>query len=302
MSQSLLPPELLAQLARFRLANRRRVQGRYAGTHRSRRHGSSLDFADYREYVTGDDLRRVDLPAFQRLGKLLVKLYEAEDEAALRLVLDRSSSMGFGDKTKVANELAAAFTALAGAAQDRVRVLLVGGTDGEAITSVDAGPWFRGPRAMSAVSQRLLASSPPRDADNPTGRAHLAAALRQAHGQGPRGPVVLVTDLLFEGWEGTLRALSSGRGDAILLHLLGREDLDPVLEGDLRLVDAETGIAVEMAIDEKSLAAFRRRRDQWLDDVEQTCGSLGIAYARVTDDADIADVLLRDLRSLGVVA
>lgn len=302
MTEPLLPPELLAQLARFRLANRQRVQGRYAGTHRSRRYGSSLDFADYREYVPGDDPRRVDLPAFQRLGKLLVKLYEAEDEAALRLVLDRSASMGFGTKTRVANELAAAFTALAGAAQDRVRVLLVGGTDGATITSVDAGPWFRGPRALAAVGQRLLASSAPRDDDAPTGRAHLAAALRQAHGQGPRGPVVLVTDLLFEGWEGTLRALSGGRGDAILLHLLGREDLDPVLEGDLRLVDAETGTSVEMAIDEKSLAAFRVRRDAWLSDVEEACGRLGIAYARVTDDAQIADVLLRDLRSLGVVA
>ena len=165
MSEALLPPELLAQLARFRLANRHRVQGRYAGTHRSRRHGSSLDFADYREYVPGDDPRRVDLPAFQRLGKLLVKLYEAEDEAALRVVIDRSASMGFGNKSLVANQLTAAFTALAGAAQDRVRVLLVGGTDGTTVTPVDAGPWFRGPRAMAAVTDRLATSNPPRDDD-----------------------------------------------------------------------------------------------------------------------------------------
>lgn len=300
--EPLLPPDLLARLGRLRLSNRQRVQGRHAGAHRSRRHGSSLDFADHREYVAGDDPRSIDLPAFQRLGKLLIKLYEAEDEASLRVVVDRSASMGFGRKRRAADQVTAAFAALASASQDRVRVLLVGARrDGE-VRTVDAGPWYRGPSTLPAVTLRLRAAAPPEGDEEATGRAHLAAALRQAHGEGPGGPVLLVTDLLYDGWQGTIRALAGGRGDAVLLHLLGREDLEPTLDGDLRLVDAETHQSVEIAIDEKSLIAFRTRRDAWLDDVAALCGQQGVAYARVMDDTDITTLLLTDLRALGVVA
>jgi hypothetical protein len=314
----LLPAELLARLARFRLANRHRVQGRYAGSHRSRRLGQSLDFADEREYVPGDDPRSIDLNASRRIGRLLVKLYEAEDEAAVRVVLDLSASMGFGRKVVAARQLTAAFAALAAGGQDRVRVLLVGGhpvdADGDEddarghgdhspprAPSVDAGPWFRGPSTLAAVEHRLLGSAPPPTDGDPPGRAHLVAALRQAHGEGPRGPVVLVSDLLFPGWQGAVRALASGRGDAVLVHVLGREDLEPALRGDLRLVDAETGETCEVGITDEMLDDYRATRDAWLAEVEATVGSHGIGYARHVDDTDVGDLLLHDLRSLGVL-
>ncbi len=294
----LLPPELLARLAQFRLANRHRVQGRYAGSHRSRRLGQSLDFADEREYVPGDDPRSVDLNASRRLGRLLVKLYEAEDEAAVRIVLDLSASMGFGRKVLAARQLTAAFAALAAAGQDRVRVLLVGAAGGG---PVDAGPWFRGPATLPAVTHRLLDAAPPTGDGDPPGRAHLVAAVRQAHGEGPRGPVVLVSDLLFPGWHGVVRALAAGRGDAVLVHVLGREDLEPALRGDLRLVDAETGEATEVGISDDTLDDYREARDAWLAEVEATTASHGIGYARHVDDRDVADLLLHDLRGLGVL-
>lgn len=322
-SSTLLPPELLARLAGFRLANRHRVQGRYAGSHRSRRLGQSLDFADEREYVPGDDPRSIDLNASRRLGRLLVKLYEAEDEAAVRLVLDLSASMGFGRKTLAARQVTAAFAALAAGGQDRVRVLLVGGrpvpTDTSSVPSggtspteehtrrvdvvaVDAGPWFRGPATLPAVEHRLLSTNPPDGTGEPAGRAHLVAALRQAHGEGPRGPVVLISDLLFPGWQGVVRALASGRGDAVLVHVLGREDLEPTVRGDLRLVDAETGEIAEISITDDSLDDYRATRDAWLEEVEATVTSHGIGYARAVDDTDIGDLLLTDLRGLGVLA
>lgn len=322
-NSALLPPELLARLAGFRLANRHRVQGRYAGSHRSRRLGQSLDFADEREYVPGDDPRSIDLNASRRLGRLLVKLYEAEDEAAVRLVLDLSASMGFGRKTTAARQLTAAFAALAAGGQDRVRVLLVGGRpvlptsdvpSGGAspteeptpragdVAAVDAGPWFRGPSTLPAVEHRLLATAPPDGSGEPAGRAHLVAALRQAHGEGPRGPVVLISDLLFPGWQGVVRTLASGRGDAVLVHVLGREDLEPTMRGDLRLVDAETGEVTEVGITDDALDDYRATRDAWLDEVETTVASHGIGYARAVDDTDIGDLLLTDLRGLGVLA
>jgi uncharacterized protein (DUF58 family) len=133
MTEHLLPPALLGRLGRLRLASRRRVQGRFAGAHASRRYGSSLDFADYREYVPGDDPRWVDPNAYARLGRLLVRLFEAEDEAALRVVVDCSASMAFGNKLHRGRQVAVALAAIAAGGGDRVRVLLAGPT-------CDAGP------------------------------------------------------------------------------------------------------------------------------------------------------------------
>jgi hypothetical protein len=143
-----LPAATVAKLARLRLAGRRRVEGRFSGGHLSRRYGSSMDFADYREYVPGDDPRHIDTHAHARLGKRLIKLYDAEDEAALRVVIDRSASMGFGRKLQAAVEVAAAFAVIATATGDRVRLLLAG-------EATDPGPWFRGQGAMAAVDHRL---------------------------------------------------------------------------------------------------------------------------------------------------
>lgn len=299
--ERLLSPRLVGELARFRLATRRRVAGRYAGAHPSRRFGSSLDFADYREYVAGDDPRRVDLSAYQRLGRLLVKLYEAEDEAAVRVVVDLSASMAFGRKARCASEIAAAFSALAASGQDRVRVLLAGAAGRD---PVDAGPWFRGPNALAAVEHRLLQVSPPepRDGGQPVGRADLAGAVRRAHGEGPVGPVVVVSDLLFEGWQDLVRGLAAGRGDALLVHLLGRGDLEPDERGDLRLVDSETGQDVEVGVADDALESYAAVRDAWLREVDAVAGQHGVAIARVVDDTPVEELVLTSLRRLGVVA
>jgi uncharacterized protein (DUF58 family) len=279
---------VVARLGRLRLGGRRRVEGRFAGAHASRRYGTSLDFADYREYVPGDDLRRIDLHARARLGKTLVKLYDAEDEAALRVVVDLSASMGFGDKPRAAREVAAALAVVAGGGGDRVRVLLAG-------AAVDAGPWFKGPAALPQVEARLLAAAGARQTDLP-------AALRRAHGEGPRGPVVLVSDLLFDGWEAVVAALGAGRGEAVLVHLLGRTDLEPDVRGDLRLADAETGAEVEVGVAEHALQAYAATRDAWLDDVARTCGAHGVAYARLVDDEPVEPLVAVRLTGLGVVA
>ena len=299
----ILTPETVANLRRFRLATRRRLEGRYAGAHASRRFGSSVDYADHREYVPGDDLRAIDRSAYLRLGRLLVKLFEAEDEAAVRVVVDLSASMGFGRKASAAREVAAALTAVASNGQDRVRVLVVGtGTGTGAGAGVDAGPWFRGPEALPAVEARLLGAVPPEDGDEPPGRPDLISALRRAHGEGPVGPVVLVSDLLFDGWEEVVRALATGRGDGIVVHLLGRGDVEPDLHGDLRLVDSETGDEVEVGIADEALDDYAAARDGWLGEVAAQAGRYGVAYVTVIDDEPIEDLIVNALRRLGIVA
>ncbi len=250
----------------------------------------------------------------------------------MRVVVDLSASMGFGRKAQVAREVTAAFAALAANGQDRVRVLLAGATPATPTAptpaptetefappssrvareqggklgqgGVDAGPWFRGPSALPAVEHRLLAVRPadPAGDGQVPGRADLLTAVRRARGEGPTGPVVLVSDLMFEDAEDVLRALASGRGDALVVHVLGREDLDPSERGDLRLVDAETGLDVEVGIAEDALDAYAGARDAWLADTAALCGRHGIGYARVVDDQSVEDLVLTTLRALGVVA
>src|SRR4051812_42820021 len=104
----LLDPGLLARLERLQLATRRPLAGRFSGEHRSRRHGTSLDFADYREYHPGDDFRRIDYHLYARLDVLLLKLFEAEDDITVRLLVDTSASMASGGKLEQACRVAAA--------------------------------------------------------------------------------------------------------------------------------------------------------------------------------------------------
>ncbi|HVM00740.1 MAG TPA: DUF58 domain-containing protein [Egibacteraceae bacterium] len=283
---TVLAPAAVARLRRLRLVTRRRVEGRYAGAHASRRHGTSLDFADYRAYVPGDDPRWVDAHAYARLGRLLTKRFEAEYETALRVVVDTSASMGFGGKAAAVRAVAAGLAAVALAGGDRVRVLLAG-------PEVDPGPWLRGARGLAQAQRRLAAVEI-------AGAADLAAALRRARAEGPRGPVMLVSDLLFEGWEDVVTELA--RGEATLVHLLGRTDVEPDVRGDLRLVDAETGAEVEVAVGERALADYAAARDAWLDAVRSAATRRGVVYARHLDDEPVEDLLAVRLTGLGVLA
>ena len=288
MNQGVLAPAVVARLGRLRLSGRRRVEGRFAGAHLSRRHGSSLDFADYREYVAGDDPRRIDVNAHARLGKRLIKLFEAEDEAALRVVVDTSASMGFGNKAVVAQQVAAGLAVVATGGGDRVRVLLAGET-------TSPGPWYRGGQSMPVIEQRLTDITT-------AGQAGLAAAVRRAIGEGPRGPVVLVSDLLDEGWPAVIESLGLGRADTCLIHVLGRDELEPPLDGDLRLADAESAAEVEVAISPQTLAEYDTAVGQWLGEVESACASRGIIYLRIVDDESVEDLFLTRLPPTGLVA
>jgi uncharacterized protein (DUF58 family) len=283
----LLDPELLMRLIQLRFVARRRVEGRFVGRHGSGRYGSSLDFVDYRPYVAGDDPRWVDPHTSARLGRLLVRLFEAEEETALRIVLDCSASMGFGDKFHRARQVAAVLAAIAVSGGDRVRLLLAGAT-------CDAGPWFLGASSLPRIEARLLCARTDRTTD-------LRTVLARAHGDGPRGPVILVTDLLDEKWSDILRTLAGRWADRALVHILGRSDLDPDFDDDLRLADSETGVEVEVGLVAGVLEDYRTTTTRWLDEVSRECGGRRIAYARLVDDEPVEDLLLVTLTGLGML-
>jgi uncharacterized protein (DUF58 family) len=310
-----LSPGLVAQLAQHQLAPSTRVRGRFAGAHRSSRFGSSADVADVREYVAGDDLRRIDRAASRRHGKLQVALTEAEDDAAAQVVVDRSASMA-GEKAAQTDRLVSGLAVLG--ARDGLRLWFAdapsadaaGGLNAEAAGAPSAaarggpgaaGGWARGQRALPTAHTLLARSPVPSGDDKPAGRPDLAAVVRRAARTGAQGPLLLISDLLFDGWEAVVTALGAARRDAVVLQVLARDELDPRLDGDVRLVDVETGDEVEVGADERTLAAYAEALEAHLAAVEQACTDHAVAHVLVPAGADPAEVLLGDLRVAGVV-
>ncbi len=282
----LLPPSLLGRLERLQLSTRRRLAGGLTGEHRSPRHGSSLDFADYREYYPGDDLRRVDLHAFARLDRLLLKLFEAEDDLALRLLIDTSASME-GEKLHRAAQVAGALGFSALVRRDIVTV--------HTFPVEHNGPRFLGRSATAQLLQTLenLEAS----GDTPFASATLRALSRP----GPPGLTVVISDLLTPEWEQGIRRLPARRGDLVVVHVLDPQDLDPDLEGDLELVDAETGARVEVSLSSKVMTDYRQLAHRWADDVAGRVRASGGAYLRVLTTDPIEDVILGGARAAGVL-
>lgn len=228
----------LSLLGRLDLNYRLPHSGLYAGERRSPRSARSPEFSDFRPYVSGDDFRQIDWRAYARLEKLMLRLYVAEEEACLNVVLDTSASMAMGDPPKwpAAQRLAAALAFLGLAAMDRVQVGSLGG---------DHVPPLRGrdgvARAWAFVkAQRPGGQAGPED-------------LRGLHWPRP-GLTIVLSDFLVEDragpadWGPALARLSHGRQEPVLWQILAPDEEHPSLSGDLKLVDVESDRARELTI------------------------------------------------------
>jgi uncharacterized protein (DUF58 family) len=285
-SSALLDPRLLARLERLQLGTRRRLAGGLTGDHRSPRHGSSLDFADYREYTPGDDLRRVDQFAFARLDKLLLKLFEAEDDVTVRLLIDTSGSMA-GPKLHRAKQLAAAIGFVSLTRRDIVTV--------HTFPSNAPRPRLLGRSAIGQLFTIL-------EGLEASGESPFSTAVTRLLGQpGPPGMTVVLSDLLTIDWERGVRRLPARRGDLAVIQVLDRTDIHPDMTGDLELVDSESGARVEVSLSAKVVEDYSQMARAWVDEVAGRVRACGGGYAQVFADDRLEDVLLSSWRSEGVL-
>jgi len=244
-----ITPELLRALERLSLPSRRPVLGATVGRRRSRRYGSSLDLADYRSYVPGDDIRRLDWGAYARLGRLLLRLYAGEEDACVTAWVDTSASMAWDPvgKERVARGLAGALVYLALAADDRAAC--VGFADG---VTGRAGP-VRGKRS----APRLWAAL----ASLPGGVATDWRAVAGAARSVPRGVALVFSDFLTDELpKQALAALRRAGHEVVLVQVLSPLELSPLLRGELRLLDAETAASVELTLGDAAIASYQRAR------------------------------------------
>ena len=283
----LLDASFLVRLEALQLGTRRRLAGHFAGEHRSVRHGQSVDFADYRQYHPGDDFRRIDYFLYARLGVLNVKLFEAEEDLHLRLLVDTSASMGTGDKLACARRVAAALGFVALTRRDPVSV--------HSFPLDRPAPRFAGRGAVPALFAHLQRLEAGGDT------AFAAAVSAMLARPGPAGLTVVVSDLLTPEWETALGRLPSRGGDVVVVHVLDPEELRPTLAGDLELVDRESGRRVAVSLAPETVEQYRGVAADWLERVATRCRQVGAGYVRLLTSDDLESTLLGAWRSAGVL-
>ena len=284
---TLLDAGFLARLEALQLGTRRRLAGHFAGEHRSVRHGSSIDFADYRQYNPGDDFRRIDYFLYARLGILNVKLFEAEEDLHLRLLVDTSASMATGDKLHCARRVAAALGFVALTRRDPVSV--------HTFPLERAAPRFAGRGAVAAMFahlERLEAAG-----DTPFAAAVASLLARP----GPAGLTVVISDLLTPEWDAALGRLPSRGGDVVVVQVLDPEELRPSMAGDLELVDRESGSRVAVSLAADTVAQYERLAADWVERVAARCRQVGAGYVRLLTTDDLESSLLGAWRTAGVL-
>jgi uncharacterized protein (DUF58 family) len=296
MAASLITPELLRRLEQFQLLAARRAKSSAKGERRSRARGQSVEFADYRNYVAGDDFRYLDWNLFGRLDKLFLKLYEEERELPVTIFLDASESMTFGTPRKFdfARQVAAAIGYVALCGFDRVSVQLFPDAMGEgairgALRSV------RGRKSSLQFFQNLSLV-------NASGTASFNEALRRAALTARRSGVgIVLSDFLDPaGYEPGLTALI-GRGFQVsAVQILAPEEVNPTDFGDLRLVDSENGSVQEVTFGKFRLKNYQQTVQNYIQRLREFCQSRGINFFTTSSDASLEKLLLKQLREAEV--
>ncbi len=292
MTEPLFETTFLRKLDRLILMTRRAMAGEMQGERRSPRRGASVEFADFRPYTPGDDIRQIDWNLYARMERFFLKLFVAEEELTIHLLIDVSSSMDWGEPNKLrhALKLAGAFGYIALSSLDRVTVTALGAEGAQRQL-----PGVRGKRGALPLFAFLQQIRPETAVDLST------ACHRYMRTARTPGPLLLCSDLLDAGWEDALRALSSRPFEITLLHILAPQELDPQFDGDFRLVDAEGGTAVEISADLDALRRYRENLTSWQAEIESFCSGRGINYFFVDTAISVEDFVLSRMRQRGVL-
>ena len=288
----LLSPELLAQLERLELVSRKIFRGRMKGERRSRRKGQSVEFADFRSYVPGDDLRFIDWNTYARLDRLFLKMFLEEEDLHFYTLIDASGSMDFGEPSKLyyARQLAAALGFIGLVRGDRVKIE----TLGQAATK--SAPMLRGRRSLWKMLDYLQELEPGETTSLADGCKNFC--LRNSG----KGIVVLISDLMDKnGYEAALRYFLAQEMDIYVIHVLSVEETEPELQGDLQLIDCEDRDVAEITVSGPLLKRYKQTLAAFVETAKQFCTRRGILYFLARNDLPVERLVTGYLRDRGLV-
>jgi len=290
--RALLDPAFVRELEALRRRLQVLVQSGASGERAARRRGGSAEFQEHRPYAPGDDLRRVDWSAFARTGEPVLKLFRAEEDTVLRLLVDASASLGFGtpQKIEVARRVAAAIGYLGLANGQRVQALVARERPEQSASRglERVGVPRRGRDSLAALLRDLSEPSA-------SGSADLARALDTTlqHTARP-GLLVVLSDFFDSGpvTRALTRAAAAGHQVA-LVQVFAREEIEPSYEGDFSLVDAETAAAVELSMDATAIDAYVTRLAGLIEELRSWARKHRASYVRITNDEPLEGVVRR---------
>ena len=291
-TRSLLSSEFMARLDQLDIISRKILAGKMKGERRSKRRGQSVEFADYRNYVIGDDLRFIDWNIYARLERLFLKLFLEEEDLALYIIIDMSRSCDYGDphKSLYMKKVAAAMGYVG--LVNYNRVVITAFSDN---VVADTG----GIRGRRRVSQMLNFI----DNLKPEGAGNLAESCRKfaiSHRQ--KGVCLILSDFFDKGgYESGLRYLVNGKYDLFAIHILSPQEIDPPLAGDLKLLDMEDGDHAEVSITQPLLKKYKSNLNAYSLELKEYITKRGGTYLFSSTAIPFDSLILNYLRERGLV-
>lgn len=304
----LIDGRLMARLDQIDVVSRKIFAGKVQGERRSKRRGISVEFADFRPYVHGDDLRFVDWNIYGRLDRLFLKVFLEEEDLSMMIVLDASPSMRWGnpDKFVFAQKLAMALGYVGLCNHNRVSMLSFGSAaNGGGLQRLSN---LRGRRRTAEMGQWLVRQDPapdPKSSENGETMGFDDAMRTIALSRQGRGVMIILSDfLLKQGYERGLRYLAGGGYDTFAMQVLSPEEIDPAshnVSGDLKLVDVEDSDQSEVTITPALLKTYRERLNAYCGQLRDFCVRRGITHVLVDSAVDMDALLMDYLRKRGLL-
>lgn len=291
-SDLLLDPAFMARLDQLDVMSRKLLAGKMKGERRSKRRGQSVEFADYRNYVVGDDLRFIDWNIYARLDRLFLKLFLEEEDLSLYILVDVSKSCDYGDPNKALyfKKVAAALGYIGLVNYNRVTISAM--SDG---IVAETGAM----RGRKRVAQML-------DFVNklePTGTSHFTDACRRfalAHRQ--RGVLVVLSDFFIkEGFETGLKYVASGKYDLFAVQCLSPQEIAPELQGDLKLRDMEDDDLAEVSITQPLIKQYKSNLNSYCLALKEYLTRRGGTYLFSSTAVPFDTLVLNYLRERGLL-
>jgi uncharacterized protein (DUF58 family) len=261
-----------------------------SGARKSRVKGTSVEFSDFREYIPGDDFRRIDWNAYGRFDKLFVKLFMEEREALVNIFIDSSKSMAFGEPSKslMASRLAAAFSYIALNNQDRVCINTLRGSELRSTEALSGKMMLQ--RALSYLSDLKL-----------EGTTDINSALARKD-FGGKGVSILLSDYFTpNGINDALKYLTFKKQEVILIHILSPEELNPDYYGQVRLIDSESSEERSIILNPSIMKAYRKQLDMFKTEIREAGRRFGAAYIEASSSEAFDKVILEKFTGSGVL-
>jgi uncharacterized protein (DUF58 family) len=291
-SSLLLDPSFMARLDQLDVTSRKMLAGKMKGERRSKRRGQSVEFADFRNYVLGDDLRFIDWNIYSRLDKLFLKLFLEEEDLAVYVLLDVSKSCDYGDPHKATyiKKVAAALGYVGLVNYNRVNVVAM--ADG---IVAETGP-MRGRRRVSQMVDFVSKLQP-------TGTSFFAeAGKRFALANRQKGVLIVLSDFFDKsGYENGLRYLAGGKYDLFCVQILSPQEIDPDLQGDLKLRDMEDDDMAEVSITQPLIKQYKANLNAYCLSLKDYVTRRGGTYLFSSTAVPFDTLVLNYLRERGLL-